>query len=254
MKKCALVGVACLLFSSFAGCSGEDGSIGPQGPAGESATPDPFALTLLGAFGSDTEMNALIQDMVLSGVFHPDTSITQINARVTIPELEALAGADVVLVFAGLDFVDPDGVGNLLADYVDSGGAVISAQYCFSGDGFRIGGRFEESPYSPVGHAPPIGEFDSLDTDSIDPDYLELFHGIGTVDIEIPSIANFSDPPLNAWGKVVVRDRLNHKVVSINDAETVMALGVFPPSVWSDGAPGIQKLVGNCLAFMAGAL
>ena len=254
MRQFAFVLVACLLFSFFVGCSSEDGSVGPQGPAGESVTPEPFALTLLGAFSGDTEMNALVQDMVLSGVFHSDTSFTRINARVTIPELEALEGADVVLVFAGLEFQDPDGVGDLLADYVDAGGAVVSAQYCFSGDGYRIGGRFTESPYSPVGDAPPIGQFDALDTDSIDPEYLQLFHGIGTAEIAVPSIANFSDPPLNSWGKVIVRDRLNHKVVSINDTETVMALGVFPPSVWSIGAPGIQQLVGNCLAFMAGAL
>jgi hypothetical protein len=254
MKQFAFLIVVGLVLFVFPGCSGDDGTVGPQGPEGEGATPQPFALTFVGAFGADTEMDDLARDMVLSGVFHPETEITSVNARTAAPDLADLQGADVVLVFAGVEFQDPDGVGDLLADYVDSGGAVVSAQYCFAGDGYSIGGRFAESPYSPVGNSPAVGKFDVLDTDSIDPDYLDLFYGIGTTDVQIPSIANFSDPPLNSWGKVIARDRLNHKVVSINDAGTVMALGVFPPSVWGEGGSGIQRLVGNCIAFMGGAL
>jgi len=255
MKRFAFLVVVGLVLFVFPGCSGDDGTVGPQGPSGESAIPRPFALTFVGAFGADTEMDALARDMVLSGVLHPETEITSVNARTAAPDLADLQGADVVLVFAGVAFQDPDAVGDVLADYVDAGGAVVSAQYCFyGGDGYRIGGRFAQAPYSPVGETKTTSEFDVLDVNSIDPEYFDLFHGIGTAEISMPSSSGDFDPPLNPWGKVIVRDRLNHKIVSINDTGTVMALGVFPPGVWWEDGSGIQRLVGNCLAFMGGAL
>ncbi len=66
------------------------------------------------------------------------------------PQLDELLPYDVILVWSNYPFRNTDLLGDVLADYVDTGGAVVLAQYCFTDTLWSIGGRMM-SQYSPMG-------------------------------------------------------------------------------------------------------
>jgi MYXO-CTERM domain-containing protein len=77
-------------------------------------------------------------------------------ARVDIYEIAGatptsadLAPYDAVLVYAEQQFEDPDGLGDLLADYVDGGGGLVVGAYAFS-NGHNLGGRLASGGYVPL--------------------------------------------------------------------------------------------------------
>lgn len=65
------------------------------------------------------------------------------------PSLEQLQGYDAVLTWSNQTFVDADAMGNVLADYVDSGGGVVVAVFATSTTtvGRSLGGRFRSGGY-----------------------------------------------------------------------------------------------------------
>lgn len=64
------------------------------------------------------------------------------DASVMTPTLTELQTHQSVLVFSDKVFVDPNMLGNVLADYYDSGGRVVLALFSTVGMGTRIQGRF----------------------------------------------------------------------------------------------------------------
>ncbi len=64
------------------------------------------------------------------------------DASVTTPTLVQLQIHQSVLVFSDKVFIDPIGLGDVLADYYDDGGRVVVAMYSSIGTGTRIQGRF----------------------------------------------------------------------------------------------------------------
>jgi MYXO-CTERM domain-containing protein len=64
------------------------------------------------------------------------------------PDPEDLEGFDVVFVYGDQPFLDPDGVGDLLADFVDAGGGVVVAGYSFDA-ATAPGGRLNTGGYMP---------------------------------------------------------------------------------------------------------
>ncbi len=74
------------------------------------------------------------------------------NARYASPTLAFLQRYDAVVVWSNNSFDDPVVLGNRLADYIDLGGSVVIANFCF-GSGWEMGGRLMSS-YSPFGSGP----------------------------------------------------------------------------------------------------
>jgi hypothetical protein len=73
-------------------------------------------------------------------------SLTAHDDNSGVPTLAELLNYDVVVTWALVDFADPDGLGDVLADYVDAGRKVI---YFNSGlFGTEMGGRFAAEDYS----------------------------------------------------------------------------------------------------------
>jgi uncharacterized membrane protein len=79
--------------------------------------------------------------------------INQVNTyNVTYgnPSLETLLEHDVVIYWRAYSSLgDQEGLGNLLADYVDAGGKVIQATFNWTYSSNEIGGRFIDGGYSP---------------------------------------------------------------------------------------------------------
>jgi hypothetical protein len=97
----------------------------------------------------------------------PDVAVVDIvSACLTTPPLEQLTPYDMVVSMNEDEYADPVAYGNVLADYVDSGGFVF--QYAYDNEeGLQPFGRFEAQGYPPfiAGNNPntpvTLGEFDA---------------------------------------------------------------------------------------------
>ncbi len=79
--------------------------------------------------------------------FSDITLVDYFDARLATPSLAQLLAYDVVFVFSNFGFLDPVALGDVLADYVDAGGGVVSAEGAFS-SGYDLQGRFITGGYS----------------------------------------------------------------------------------------------------------
>ncbi|MBD3169965.1 MAG: S8 family serine peptidase [candidate division Zixibacteria bacterium] len=80
------------------------------------------------------------------------------------PSLDVLLEYDVVIAWTNYTFADPEAMGNVLADYIDEGGAVVGCEFMYY-DGWAVGGRYM-TDYSPFTQANSgyvnvsLGEYD----------------------------------------------------------------------------------------------
>jgi hypothetical protein len=249
---------------ALAGCSGDDGMDGAQGPVGPpgatgsdgtDAQPGPFSLMVLGGEAQGT-VDTLVKGFTLAGVFAPGMTIVGMSVIAATPTANDLAPYDVVLVYSNSPFSDRDALGDALADYVDAGGRVVTGQYAYSvvASTFTLGGRFAADPYMPVATSDTGVTMGNFDVSSIAAPAHVVFHGVGVADFAFWGNGNYRDPALQA-GTVLATDVNGYKMVTLNDAGTVLSLGLYPTNQFtSAGTPEARRLVANCLAFMAGAL
>jgi hypothetical protein len=73
--------------------------------------------------------------------FNVFDTVDILDASATTPSLAALSNYDAILVFSDFGFVDPVALGNVVADYYDAGGRVVTATFARCG-GLEIQGRF----------------------------------------------------------------------------------------------------------------
>ena len=90
--------------------------------------------------------------LIESGLF---SGVTVFNAGAMTPTAEQLQPFDAVLVWSNFDFADPNGLGDVLADYVDSGGGVVLAVFATSSDDEDrvIAGRWMTNEYAVIAPA-----------------------------------------------------------------------------------------------------
>jgi hypothetical protein len=103
------------------------------------AYPDLPRVAVVGGTGSDE----VAAKLMATGSFH---SVGVLSNSVGTPTLAELRAHEAVLVWAGNPLSDATTFGNNLADYVDQGGGVVTAQYANT-TLFRIGGRFDTQNY-----------------------------------------------------------------------------------------------------------
>ena len=83
---------------------------------------------------------------------YPDLALSYYDARAATPSLGELQAYEVVVVISNFSFADPAGMGDVLADYVDAGGAVVQTVPTFfdpGGFGWGLQGRFITDGYGP---------------------------------------------------------------------------------------------------------
>ncbi|MCP4634095.1 MAG: hypothetical protein GY855_14315, partial [candidate division Zixibacteria bacterium] len=76
-----------------------------------------------------------------------------VDARYTTPTLANLLAFDVVIVWSNLEFANNIALGDVLADYVEAGGGVVTAEFCHLDGSFSLAGRYMND-YSPMGTGP----------------------------------------------------------------------------------------------------
>jgi hypothetical protein len=105
---------------------------------------------------SDADVLVLATEFVDSGVFNDAVTglsrtsrlrgpIDRFNNRTTNPQFDLLRAYDSVLVWANGAQPARDQLGNILADYADVGGGVVTALGAHEGPTFGIGGRWASS-------------------------------------------------------------------------------------------------------------
>jgi hypothetical protein len=72
------------------------------------------------------------------------------DAITSTPTLSHLQRYDVVVTWSNLYYSDPVGIGNVLADYVDSGGKVINMMFAVGTHGWQMQGRFMNENYTAI--------------------------------------------------------------------------------------------------------
>ncbi len=117
-------------------------------------------LLLLESGGDVSEIQTLLASF-------PDVDVVDVfHGQTMTPTLANLMAYDAVIVAVNRAFGDPVTVGNVLADYVDSGGGVVLTLASFIG-GWEIQGRFLAEGYMPfaLGSGPigasVLGDFDA---------------------------------------------------------------------------------------------
>ncbi|MDZ7292746.1 MAG: S8 family serine peptidase [candidate division KSB1 bacterium] len=191
--------------------------------------------------------------LMATGLF---SSVTIIDAATTIPTLAQLRNYDAVLVWRNLRFLNDTQIGDVLADYVDSGGGVVLGMWAMVTPN-TIAGRFNSQNYwvitpsdlSASGFASLGTVFDSshpimANVRSFNGGSSSYRPGTTTLVSGATLIANWSD------GKPLVATRI------INGTRRV-DLGFRPPSTdatvygWDSSTDG-ARLLANALAWAAG--
>ncbi|MFQ6608307.1 MAG: choice-of-anchor D domain-containing protein [Fidelibacterota bacterium] len=84
---------------------------------------------------------------------YEDISVVDIyDAGVSTPDLETLQSYDVVVPWSNYSYWDAVALGNILAEYVDSGGALVMFQFCFSNVS-GMDGQIMTEGYAPFDNA-----------------------------------------------------------------------------------------------------
>ena len=77
------------------------------------------------------------------------------DARVATPTLAQLSSYDVVVAFSNTAYADPTAMGDVLADYADTGGLVVGFNFNWHAAPFNLAGRWITGGYTPFNAAAP---------------------------------------------------------------------------------------------------
>ena len=102
-------------------------------------------VAVLGAENTISYANDVVDKLVATGQFD---SVAFINVAAGVPTLDTLQAYDAVLVFRNTSFWSTFQMGNVLADYVDSGGGVVVMHFALINSGYLTGRFFNDGYYA----------------------------------------------------------------------------------------------------------
>ena len=174
---------------------------------------------------SDKGSQLAVDEFTDTGKF---SSVDTYSAEHTTPVLGDLTGYDAVLAYTARPPDDGEALGNVLADYVDSGGTLTLATYAFSGISggiFSIAGRIMTEGYSPFTSKPSptlvSGNLVKVADDLI-------FTGISLPDVEYFHNSAIVDPGLATGALLLATDGAGHNMIAMNADRSIVGLNLFP--------------------------
>jgi protocatechuate 3,4-dioxygenase beta subunit len=165
------------------------------------------------------------------------------NATSATPTLAALAAYPVVLVYTNFTPANATALGNVLADYVDGGGAVVLTTYSFSTP-WSVQGRI--TTYSPLTNVGQNGNVGAPLTAVVPGD--AMFTGINLGAVTYFRNSNFSRPGLAADGVLLATDPSGIRMIARSATRRVVALNLFPGTGVSGNNAECYRLIANALA------
>ncbi len=160
--------------------------------------------------------------------------------RCAVPTLTQLQEISAVLVWSNTSFGNPVGLGNILADYVDTGGGVVLATYIFS-QSWRVDGRILTQGYSPFLVGSPISSSGSLSLANSNTAH-PIMQGVPAGPFYTNS--NYSNVPLAAGATLLAVDTAGNRAVAVNQNNRIVGISVFP------GFGDMGRLFANALNFV----
>src|SRR3989454_985401 len=167
-----------------------------------------------------------------------------------LPSLATLKKYDVVLVGTNYFHYEGDALGDLLANYMDAGGNVVTMQFsldnAFGCDG-GICGRFENEMYSPVQRGYSYGSSGDMGTIYV-PGH-PLLDGVATLHTSRFSALIYSVNPAATrvvdWsdGRVLAATNTNPK----GNGARAVALNLFPPPEFGATSGDYNQLIANAI-------
>jgi hypothetical protein len=172
-------------------------------------------------------------------------SVEYYSVQVAVPLLAELLPYDAVGVNSNYGFLDPNALGNVLADYVDGGGGVVLANFCFTSDGNGMGGRIMTGDYATLTQGDnsfltqPLGWHNAAHPVMTGVTSVQDFYRTEpSLCPGAESVANWAD------GRPYVAVSANHRVVGLNQYPGI----VYHPDRQGDWA----LVIHNALAYVAG--
>src|SRR2546427_4617447 len=167
-----------------------------------------------------------------------------------LPTLATLKNYDVVLVGTNYFHYEGDALGDLLANYMDAGGNVVTMQFsldnAFGCDGGTCG-RFENEMYRPVQRGYSYGP--SRDMGTVDVPGHPLLDGVSTVHTSNDGALIYDVNPAATrivdWraGRVLAATNTNPK----GNGARAVALNFFPPPEFGATSGDYAQLIANAL-------
>lgn len=165
-------------------------------------------------------------------------TIDLFDAQVATPTAADLTGYEIVITFSNEIYLDPDAVGDVLADFVDAGGRVVEAAWsfaCVPAVSWGLGGRWQSDGYAPIYGLPNSCDGFSLGTSGTtsmtvtDPSspYLAGVGAIANVNIgiNIDMVLRSGATLLAEW------DDPASTPLAVMGTNCVAAINIFPPEV-----------------------
>ncbi len=181
-------------------------------------------------------------------------SVTIINASTTTPTLAQLMAYDAIITWSNVNYLDPVGLGNVFADYVDAGGGVVASVYAISTTTTAryLQGRWVTDGYELVPHGLGTSTGQQFLGNILVPGH-PIMQGVNSFDGGTSS-ARPTTTTLQPWGT---------KIAEWTDGKTLVAtgtnphradLGMYPPSnavssgFWNQNTDG-DILMANALLY-----
>ncbi len=213
------------------------GHLGPEGVAGAQDGLD------LGIFAAQDTSRAPVSELMATGLFD---SITVYDVRYSTPSLPTFQAYDTVLAFTNAIPNDAVAFGNVLADYVDSGGRVTLCTYGFTSP-WNISGRIMTPGYSPLVNVGVKGTVSGSLVATVPDD--PIFAGIDVGAVVYWQNSNYAHPGVDAGATLLATDGAGHNMIARNAAGNVIGVNIWPASK-SDRPINTQELydlIGNTL-------
>ena len=217
------------------------------------------AATISAILSTELSGEAPTAELAATGLFD---SVDWIDVGIlgSTPTLAALENYDSLLVYSSMPFIDRDALSGVLKDYVDGGGHVVLAAYCFtdnefldyaigaagSGAGILTAGY---APLKPVAHTasdPTSGDIHALSPG--DPIFDNITIGAGSMlsDFNYFHNTSFNNPVLDSGADLLADDGDGTNMIARNAAGNVVALNLFPQDNSSNSGQFYQ-LVANAM-------
>jgi len=199
-------------------------------------------------WGMEYAKNGLLD----TGLFR-NADIVILSCRNFDPSLNQLQSYDAILLWSNYRFHNPENMGNILKQYVDSGGKLVMSTYCFSHRRkkyWQIEGGILNPGYSPFlpGNVQSVAGI--LNMNSISDKDHPIFANISNTP-RFWSNCNYSNPKLNSGGRLLASDSSGNRLIAQNATGNIIAINIYPGYFnLSETNIEAKRLVANALIFL----
>jgi hypothetical protein len=185
------------------------------------------------------DSNPPTSQLLATGQF---TRVDFFNAASSTPTLQALQAYPVVLVYTNNTPANATALGNVLADYVDGGGAVVLATYSFSTP-WSVQGRI--TTYSPLVNVGLNGTPSGLLVATVPGD--PVFAGVNLSAVTYFRNSNFARPNVSAEATLLATDGSGRNMIARSTTRAVMGVNLYPGTGVSGNNAEFYKLLAKTI-------